>query len=103
MHSIDVLQTIRVAVFVAVCLGLLLCLAVWTGRRLRASREGAEARARYDAWLLEERKRRLARLLQIADAIEAAPEHERQRLYREADALGFINQAEEPPTPKRAA
>lgn len=84
MHSTDVLQVMRVAAFVMVCLAILLWLAVIVARMLKRSRLRDESANR----IRELRKERLARLLELADRVEAAPnEKERQRLYREAEAI----------------
>jgi cell division protein FtsI/penicillin-binding protein 2 len=58
-------------------------------RRLRERREEAE-RAR--------RLQRQRKLLAQADFIESVPEHERQRLQREAEAMGFLDDDDQPRT-----
>jgi hypothetical protein len=85
MKHIDWLAAVRLAVFLLVCLGIIFWLAVRTGRRLAIQappRDESAERIRE-----ERRAQRLKILLAIAEEYEAAPEHERQRLYREAEAL----------------
>lgn len=83
MNIDRLIQVARVVVFVAVSLGMLFWLVVWlVGRRAeqRVLDQVAE-RTR------EERMARLAKLVNIAERYDAAPESEKQQLYREAEAL----------------
>lgn len=61
-------------------------LAVSAGRRFEAMIQAADEQRRIDA----DRCERLAVLATIADEVEAMPP-ERRRLYREAEALGFLD------------
>lgn len=100
MNHIDWLHWLRVAAATLFIGGAYLGLVLWIARALgeASDRQQEESlHAEREQWLRDQETRRLKRLLEIADEVESAPLAERQRLYREADALGFIDQADEPP------
>lgn len=69
------------------------------GRFLRARRTKRELEAR-KARESEARMLRLSRRLRTADWVSALPEHDKQRIQREAEALGFLDPED---TPKLAS
>jgi sensor domain CHASE-containing protein len=92
--------TIGWGLFAQYLIGLVICAvclvatwenyAAWRIRYRERQRERAvvAARARITQTKMVDRQRRA---LAIADMIEAAPEHEKQRLQREAEALGYLD------------
>ena len=53
-------------------------------------------RSELDVLLHREMVLRQRRMLKVADRIAALPEHEKQRLQREAEALGFLDPDDAP-------
>lgn len=68
-------------------------LAVWCVSKVKDAKEAGQARARADVL-------RLQKLVEIADQIDAAnTTGERQKLYREAELLGFLDSDDLPHRP----
>ena len=110
MTTIDWGLTAKAIIWIILgCAGfwLYILFASWVGQKLHAlsaeypttsehDQWVAENEAAHQEWLREQEVLRLKRVLAIAEEVVAAPEHERQRLYREAEALGFLDQDDEP-------
>jgi len=91
MSRIDWALTAKGLIYtILACVALFLYLAfvVWVGRKLHE----ADLRQQEEVRINQEGCLRLAILATIADEVELMPDSpERRRLYREADALGFLD------------